>query len=138
MVGDYGFEMMTIRPVEGRPVVERLRTLHKDASGQGHSFPLSMESSGTQRLMGLLPMLFDIVNPDGPRGEKVYVVDTALKRYMPNYDKRLSPKIINASQLRTALANAEEKRRTCRDVLPSPGVTDVHKLVGILLAPARE
>ena len=34
-----------------------------------------MELSGSLRPMGLLPMLFDLVNPDGTRGEKVYLVD---------------------------------------------------------------
>ena len=34
-----------------------------------------MESSGTQRLMGLLPMLFDLQGSDDAVGSKVYVVD---------------------------------------------------------------
>jgi hypothetical protein len=73
--GDYGFEVATVRKEEGRPVVERLHTVHMGPDGRRHTFPLSMESSGTQRLMGLMPMLFDLVNPDGTPAEKVYVVD---------------------------------------------------------------
>ena len=73
--GDYGFEMVNVRKDGDRPVAERLRTVHLGPDGEEHSFALSMESSGTQRLMGLLPMLFDLVNPDGNAGEKVYVVD---------------------------------------------------------------
>ena len=37
--------------------------------------PLSMESSGTQRLMGLMPMLFDLSRSSAGKTEKVYVVD---------------------------------------------------------------
>ena len=73
--GDYGFEMVNVRKEGDRPVAERLRTVHIGPDGEEHSFALSMESSGTQRLMGLLPMLFDLASPDGNAGEKVYVVD---------------------------------------------------------------
>lgn len=73
--GDYNFEMVTIRKEGGSPVAERLRTVHLGPDGKEHSFALSAESSGTQRLMGLLPMLFDLVNPDGTASEKVYIVD---------------------------------------------------------------
>lgn len=73
--GDYGFEMLTIRAGENRPEVERMRTLHRGPDGKEHDFGLGMESSGTQRLMGLLPMLFDLQNADGSAESKVYVVD---------------------------------------------------------------
>ena len=73
--GDYGFELMTVRKDGARTVVERLRTVHLGPDGEEHTFSLSRESSGTQRLMGLLPMLFDLVNPDRSSAAKVYVVD---------------------------------------------------------------
>lgn len=73
--GDYGFEMITVHVDDGRPVVERMRTLHQGADGEKRSFGLGMESSGTQRLMGLLPMLFDLQGPDDSVGSKVYIVD---------------------------------------------------------------
>jgi hypothetical protein len=73
--GDYGFEMVTIRKEHGHPIAERLRTVHPGLNGEEYTFALSQESSGTQRLMGLLPMLFDLINPNGGVGEKVYVVD---------------------------------------------------------------
>lgn len=73
--GDYGFEVVTVRKDGDLPVAERLRTVHVGPDGAEHSFALSAESSGTQRLMGLLPMLFGLVNADGSAGEKVYVVD---------------------------------------------------------------
>ena len=73
--GDYGFEMMTVHVDKENPIVERMRTLHMGANGEKRSFSLGMESSGTQRLMGLLPMLFDLQGPDDTVGSKVYVVD---------------------------------------------------------------
>lgn len=73
--GDYGFEMVTVRQEGGQPVAELLYTLHEGPDGVKYPFSLSMESSGTQRLMGLLPMLFDLVGPEDCAGEKVYVVD---------------------------------------------------------------
>lgn len=73
--GDYGFEMLTVRSAGGRPEVQRLRTVHAGPDGSERVFSLGMESSGTQRLMGLLPMLFDLSGPGGNAGPKVYVVD---------------------------------------------------------------
>lgn len=73
--GDYDFDMFTVHTEEGRPVVERLRTTHMGPDGQAHSFGLGMESSGTQRLMGLLPMLFDLQSAGEAAEPKVYVVD---------------------------------------------------------------
>lgn len=73
--GDYGFEMLTVRSKDGQPDVRRLRTVHEGPDGREHVFSLGMESSGTQRLMGLLPMLFDLSGPNGTTAAKVYVVD---------------------------------------------------------------
>lgn len=73
--GDYSFEMITVHMDENQPVVERMRTLHQGADGEKRSFGLGMESSGTQRLMGLLPMLFDLQESDNTVNSKVYVVD---------------------------------------------------------------
>lgn len=72
--GDYGFEMLAVRKGDSGPDVERLRTVHIGPDGSEHRFSLGMESSGTKRLMGLLPMLFDL-STKVPGGEKVYVVD---------------------------------------------------------------
>ena len=73
--GDYGFELVTVRKEGEQAVAERLRTVHMGPDGKRRSFSLSQESSGTRRLMGLLPMLFDLVNADGSSAAKVYVVD---------------------------------------------------------------
>ena len=74
--GDYKFDMLLVRLSNGQPDVQRLRTVHVGSDGTEHKFFLSMESSGTQRLMGLLPMLFSLSNPaDGRAAGKVFVVD---------------------------------------------------------------
>ena len=73
--GDYGFEMVTVRNVDGHPQAHRLGTVHVGPDRKERRFSLAMESSGTQRLMGLLPMLFELSGPDGAAGSKVYVVD---------------------------------------------------------------
>ena len=73
--GDYGFEVITIRSEDGRPHAQRIRTVHEGPDGRVHPLTLAMESSGTQRLMGLLPMLFDLSGTSGASSSKVYVVD---------------------------------------------------------------
>ena len=73
--GDYGFEMLTVRSRNGHPEVQRLRTVRVGSDGREHVFSLGMESSGTRRLMGLLPMLFELTGSSGAVGSKVYVVD---------------------------------------------------------------
>ena len=73
--GDYGFEMVTVRSVDGHPRAYRLGTGHVGPDGKARRFSLAMESSGTQRIMGLLPMLFELSGSNGAEGAKVYVVD---------------------------------------------------------------
>lgn len=73
--GDYGFEVVTISNVEGHIEAEKIKALHQGADGAMRAFNLSLESSGTQRLLGLLPMLFDLVGSKGEAGSKVYIVD---------------------------------------------------------------
>lgn len=73
--GDYGFEMITVRNVDGHPKAFRLGTKHVGPDGKERRFSLDMESSGTKRLMGLLPMLFELSEPSDGMGTKVFVVD---------------------------------------------------------------
>lgn len=73
--GDYGFEVITVSKVDGRLAAERMKTLHRMPDGKLRAFNLSSESSGTQRLLGLLPMLFELVGDGGRAGSKVFVVD---------------------------------------------------------------
>lgn len=73
--GDYSFDMFSVRGGSSQPDVQRLRTVHRGPDNKEHTFSLGMESSGTQRLMGLLPMLFDLTDEYGSNATKVYVVD---------------------------------------------------------------
>lgn len=60
-------------------------------------------------------------------------VDESLRRFMPKYDKRLARAQFAEAQVRTAIANAESKRASCKDPLPMPGMTDAYKLAKHLL-----
>lgn len=91
--GDYGFEMLTVRKGQTGPDVERLRTVHRGPDGSEHLFTLGMESSGTKRLMGLLPMLFDL-STNAPGDAKVYVVDELDRCLHTMLTKRLVQDII--------------------------------------------
>lgn len=73
--GDYGFEVFSVRGGSPQPDIQRLRTVHRGPDGEDRTFSLGMEASGTRRLMGLLPMLFDLSEADGSSGSKVFVVD---------------------------------------------------------------
>ncbi len=72
--GDYGFDMFTVQRTNGEIEVDRLRTEHLTPGGQRVRFELYQESSGTQRLMQLLPMLFYLVH-EGAAAERVFIVD---------------------------------------------------------------
>ena len=73
--GDYGFEMFTVSREEDGLRAERLRTFHRRLDGSEISFDLNRESSGTKRLLQLLPMVFDLAGPGNTVGERVYIVD---------------------------------------------------------------
>lgn len=71
---DYGFDMLTVQRVNGEVKVDRLRTEHVGSDGKRIRFELFQESSGTQRLMQLLPMLYDLTQ-DSSITDRVYIVD---------------------------------------------------------------
>ncbi|MEG1977108.1 MAG: ATP-binding protein [Citrobacter sp.] len=73
--GDYGFEMFTVSRDKDELCAEKLRTFHRRLDGSEVSFDLNRESSGTKRLLQLLPMMFDLTGPGNITGERVYVVD---------------------------------------------------------------
>ena len=87
--GDYGFELVTVRKDRNHTIAERLKTRHIGPDGKLHSFALSQESSGTQRLMGLLPMLFDLGSNDGSPFSRVFVVDELDRCFHTMLTKRL-------------------------------------------------
>lgn len=60
-------------------------------------------------------------------------VDDVLKRYMPGYDKRLTPTQFSLEEVKNAVENARAKRAACMSELPGPGMTDAFKLVESLL-----
>lgn len=61
------------------------------------------------------------------------LVDAALKRHMPDYDKRLKRGQFSVEQVRAATANARTKRAGCASDVPDPGMTDVFLLVESLI-----
>ena len=56
-------------------------------------------------------------------------VDSALKRHLPRYAKRVSATQFSAKQVRDAIENAKAKRVSCKTALPAPGMTDAYLLV---------
>lgn len=72
--GDYAAEMYFITLQNGEIKAQRLRTRHRGSDGSLVTFALQMESSGTRRLLDLMPMLFELFG--GKReSSSVYVVD---------------------------------------------------------------
>jgi AAA15 family ATPase/GTPase len=63
---------------DGNPVLVRLKTLHTGRDGSRVRFDFAEESSGTQRLMDVLPVLVDARNR-----EKVYVIDELDRKLHP-------------------------------------------------------
>lgn len=60
-------------------------------------------------------------------------VDSALKRYLPRYDKRLKAAQFGKREVCLAIENARMKRASCSTALPAPGMTDAHLLAARLL-----
>lgn len=69
---------MTVRPGKEGPVLVRLKTHHKDSTGKAVPFHLEEESSGTQRIMQILPILADLEARTG-----VYVIDELDRKLHP-------------------------------------------------------
>ncbi len=63
---------------QGTPVLLRLKTIHEGKDGGTAEFDFEEESSGTQRLMEILPILVDVKSQ-----EKVYVVDELDRKLHP-------------------------------------------------------
>ncbi len=74
MPGDYAAEMYFVTFRNGDVGAQRLRTRHRGANGGLVTFSLQMESSGTRRLLNLMPMLFELFGGN-KRSSSVYVVD---------------------------------------------------------------
>lgn len=61
-------------------------------------------------------------------------VDLRLKRYLPDYEKRLKPSQFSIDEVERAVENACAKRASCNNDIPDAGMSDVYKLVRRLLA----
>ena len=64
--------LVTINPKSSQIMIAKLMTLHKKADGSLAHFNLRQESSGSQRLLDLLPVFLELAGPDA---EQVYVID---------------------------------------------------------------
>ncbi|SEH08669.1 AAA family ATPase [Candidatus Venteria ishoeyi] len=64
------------------PIILRLKTHHEDSHGMLVNFDFSEESSGTQRLMQILPMLADL-----EQRHKVYIIDELDRKLHPFLSK---------------------------------------------------
>lgn len=60
-------------------------------------------------------------------------VDASLKRSWPRYCKRISATQFSLDQVKAAVENARAKRAGCKNVMPEPGMTDMHLLVARLI-----
>jgi len=75
--GPRGCDIYIVQMGDGGPEAYRVRLGHHTTDGPMISFDLADESKGTQRLIELLPMFFDLAedgSKDGP-SERVYIVD---------------------------------------------------------------
>lgn len=72
--GDYTSDMYFVTAQDNKLQAKRIKTRHRTANGSLVPFTLQMESSGSRRLINLMPMLFTLIG--GFKGvDKVYVVD---------------------------------------------------------------
>lgn len=60
-------------------------------------------------------------------------IDSALKRCMPQYEKRINADQFGAEDVKVAINNASMKRRSCNNIIPDPGMTDAYLLAEQLI-----
>ena len=65
-------------------------------------------------------------------------VDSRLKHYMPDYDKRLKPTQFGVEEIEYAIENANAKCTSCDNDIPDAGMSDVYKLVLRLLLSKKD
>ncbi|MCX7112198.1 MAG: ATP/GTP-binding protein [Proteobacteria bacterium] len=78
MSSEEGEPSLAIRPGKDGPVLARLKTQHQDKQGETVLFNVEEESSGTQRIMQILPILADL-----KAGNGVYVIDELDRKLHP-------------------------------------------------------
>lgn len=69
-----GPEIYIIDATGEEPAFQKVELGHRDADGNEIEFDLSQESTGTQRLIEILPLFFELASNEG-KGGRVYVVD---------------------------------------------------------------
>ena len=95
--GPKGEFLTYYRNDQGQPVLATLKTLHLAKDGTKVSFDLEDESSGTRRVMEILPILADVAS-----GERVYVVD--------ELDRKLHP-LLSRLFVQNFIHRCEEEQR---------------------------
>lgn len=72
-----GPEIFIVQIQNGEPDYCKVKTVHSSSSGDRITFDLADESKGTQKLIELLPLFFDLAAREGSRMpcERVYLVD---------------------------------------------------------------
>jgi hypothetical protein len=76
--GDERGSSVAIRPGKDGPLLTRLKTQHLSEEGKPVPFDIEEESSGTQRVMQILPIL-----ADAKAGNRVYVIDELDRKLHP-------------------------------------------------------
>ncbi len=82
LLGPKGESLTFYRNDQGQPMTARLKTVHEGRDGGQVRFDFEDESSGTRRLMEILPILADV----GTR-ERVYVVDELDRKLHPHLSR---------------------------------------------------
>lgn len=85
-----GKNLTFYRNDHGEPVLATLKTLHLSKDGKQVPFDLEDESSGTRRVMEILPILADVAS-----GERVYVVDELDRKLHPLLSRLFVQSFIN-------------------------------------------
>jgi hypothetical protein len=88
--GPKGESLTYYRNDQGEPVLATLKTLHLARDGTKVGFDLEDESSGTRRVMEILPILADFAS-----GERVYVVDELDRKLHPLLSRLFVRSFIN-------------------------------------------
>ena len=88
--GPKGKSLTFYRNHQGEPVLATLKTLHLAKDGSKVNFDLEDESSGTRRVMEILPILADVAS-----GERVYIVDELDRKLHPLLSRLFVQHFIN-------------------------------------------
>ena len=97
---DYDFDMYVVESRDGTRRAKHIRSYHESQGGELVPFDLSMEASGTKRLIGLIPMMFDLRGKADSR-ERVYVVDELDRCFHTMLTKKIVELFLESCSCRT-------------------------------------